>query len=197
MITVKAWSCGAPHTLPDPIYREFAAGNAVMDYVRQIVKIFHDEHLATLAILARFGALLDAHREGVPTDAAAAGDFARMMRDIEALIASDLVAHFAFEENSLFPVMEAAGYGAMGALLAEEHVSIRVTAGQLVALFRAVRAVEVKEADWRDIRRLGFEFMQQMTVHIEKEEMGLLATLDDVVEEGQDADLAMAYSAAR
>ncbi len=167
-----------------------------MDPDRQIVRMFHDEHLATLAILERFGALLHSHRGGLPADPAA-GEFTRMMGDIETLIASDLAAHFSFEEDSLFPVLEAAGYGAMGALLAEEHDAIRVTAGQLGALCHAARAGEAGEADWRDIRRLGFEFVQRMTDHIQKEEMGLIATLDDAIQEDQDADLVMAYSAAR
>ena len=168
-----------------------------MDHVHQIVRTFHDEHLATLTTLERFGTLLHTLRAGFPEDPAAAGDITRVMGDIEALIASDLVTHFDFEENSLFPVLEAAGYGEIGELLAEEHDSIRVTAGQLAALCHAVRVGTAGETDWHNIRQLGFEFVSQMTSHIQKEEMGLLTELDAAVDEDRDTDLVMAYSDAR
>ena len=60
-----------------------------------------------------------------------------------------------------------------------------------------MRAGETGEAIWRDVRRLGLEFVAQLTGHIEKEEIGLLTALDDAVDEDCDAELVVAYSAAR
>jgi len=168
-----------------------------MDPVRQIARMFHDEHMATLGVLQRLEALLHTHRDGPPADGAARDECMRMMREIEVLIAGDLAAHFAFEEDSLFPLLAAAGDGAMGELLTEEHGTIRDTAGQLAALCRAARDGGPGAADWRDFRRLGLEFAAQLNGHIEKEETGLVPALDEAVDEDGDADLVMAYSAAR
>ena len=168
-----------------------------MEYVRQIAKMFHDEHLATLAVLERFEALLHGRRADQPADAAADPDLARMMREIPVLIAGDLSAHFAFEEDILFPLLAAAGDATMGTLLTEEHESIRETAGQLTALCDTAAAGGMSEEVWQDLRRLGLEFVDQMKGHIQKEEMGLVVDLENTVGEDDDAELVMAYSAAR
>jgi len=168
-----------------------------MEYARQIARMFHDEHLATLGVLERFEALLHARRSDQPVDAAADADLARMMREIEVLIAGDLAAHFAFEEDSLFPLLAAAGDDTMGMLLTEEHGTIRETAGRLTILCRMVATGGANGTAWQDLRRLGLEFVDQMKGHIQKEEMGLVMDLDNAVGEEEDAELVMAYTAAR
>jgi len=168
-----------------------------MEFMRQIARMFHDEHVATLAVLERFEALLHGRPADWPAAAAADTDLARMMREIEVLIAGDLAAHFAFEEESLFPLLAAAGDGTMGTLLTEEHGTIRETADQLTALCRKAAGGGASEKDWQDLRRLGLEFVEQMKGHIQKEEMGLVVDLEDAVGEDADAELVMAYTATR
>lgn len=168
-----------------------------MEFARQIARMFHDEHLATLGVLERFEALLRGRQADWPARAAADADLARMMREIEALVAGDLAAHFAFEEDSLFPLLAEAGDGSMGALLTEEHGTIRQTAGRLVALCRIAAGGGAQEQDWRDLRRLGLEFVDLLKGHIQKEEMGLVADLENTVGEDADMELVMAYSATR
>ena len=159
--------------------------------------MFHDEHLASAAALERFQALLNTHRTGPPTDPAEEAEFNRTLRDIEVLISSELIGHFDFEEKRLFPLLADAGEGGMGLLLAEEHESILGTAEFLVALSQSARSGGLNAENWPDKRRRALAFVELMEGHIQKEEMGLLPTLDTVVDETIDAELAMEYSAVR
>lgn len=168
-----------------------------MDFARQITQMFHDEHLVSSAILRRFEAQLQTHRKGPPTDPAEEAEFNRTLRDIEVLISSELIAHFKFEEESLFPLLTDAGEGDMGLLLAEEHETILGTADFLVALSRSAQSGDLNEENWPDMRRQGITFVELMDGHIQKEDMGMLPTLDNVIDETRDAELTMEYSAMR
>ena len=168
-----------------------------MDHKRQITQMFHDEHLVTVSTLDRFDALLQKYRKRPPGESADDPEFDRALRDLEALIASDVVAHFAFEEESLFPLLAKAGDQDMSVLLAEEHNTIRDSATSLTAVITAVRKGKISDQDWSELRQRGLAFIELMLGHIQKEEMGLLLTLDDVLDEQHDAELVMDYSALR
>ena len=168
-----------------------------MDFTRQIAQMFHDEHLVTVATLERFEALLTTCRTGPPAELGEGGESARTLRDIQMLITSDVVVHFGFEESHLFPLLTEAGDGEMGALLTEEHGSILLVAEPLGELCRAICEGGASDADWRELRRLGGDFVEQMLGHIQKEEMGLLLSLDDVVDQARDGELVMEYAALR
>ena len=168
-----------------------------MDFSRQITQMFHDEHLVTVATLERFEALLHRHRKHPPADPAEDAEFGRTLRDLEALIASDVITHFKFEEENLFPLLADAGDGEMSVLLAEEHKTILDLAASLAALSAKARSGDIEGGEWDDMRNRGMAFVELMVGHIQKEEMGLLLTLDDVVDEEHDAQLVMDYSAAR
>lgn len=168
-----------------------------MDFTRQISQMFHDEHLVTVAALERFESLLHRYRKLPPADPAEDAEFDRTLRDVEALIASDVNAHFNFEEKNLFPLLADSGDAEMSVLLAEEHKTILDLAASLAVLSARARSGGMHGEEWGDMRNRGMAFIELMVGHIQKEEMGLLLTLDDVVDEEHDAQLVMDYSAAR
>lgn len=168
-----------------------------MDFERQISQMFHDEHLVATATLERFQALMHTHREGPPSDPADELEFNRTLRDFEGLFAGEILAHFKFEEDSLFPLLSEAGEGDMGPLLMEEHVTILSAADVLVTLSRKARSGDMNEEDWQELRLKGMDFVETMLGHIQKEEMGMIPTLDNVVDEIRDAELVMEYSSVR
>lgn len=168
-----------------------------MEHTRQIARLLHDEHLSTVAALERFEALLHAQLRASPGALADDPGAAATLGEIEALIASDVRAHFAFEEDSLFPLLADFGDAEIGELLAEEHRSILDVAGPLAELCRAAREGAADDAKADALRRLGAEFVELMIGHIQKEEMGLLMALDVMLDEARDSELVMAYSAAR
>jgi hemerythrin-like domain-containing protein len=157
-----------------------------MNFARQVSQALHAEHLATLELLGRVErAALRAADAELPSLAAA------LVRQIE----HEIGRHFGFEEDDLFPRMADAGDADLAALLAEEHESIRAVAAELLPLARSAARGELAAADQAAFRRLALELVERMVAHIQKETMGLLPLLDDLLDDAADRELAFAYAA--
>lgn len=160
-----------------------------MDYERQIARRLHEEHLASLGLLARLEAAIA--RPAAP----AAGDraWAELARAVCAAFEDEVERHFAFEEAELFPRLAEAGEPGIGLLLSEEHETIRACGGALATLLRG--ALADAAPGWSTLRTTGLEYVERMQGHIQKEEMGLLPMIEDLVDAETDASLALAYAA--
>ena len=157
-----------------------------MMFARQVPQALDAEHRASLDLLGRLeAAALDG-------DSAA---LARVAAPLARQLEHEVGRHFDFEEHELFVRMAQAGDGALAELLAEEHATIREVAGELLAMVR-----EAGTDDWPGetataFRRLSLELVDRMVAHIQKETMGLLPLLDDLLDEANDRELAFAYAA--
>ena len=149
-----------------------------MELHRHISRRLHEEHEATLALWSRLEASAAANR----LDAA-------LLRSAAAALAEELDRHFAFEEEELFPRLAAAGEADIGELLAEEHATIRAAGREFIALAKG------DAADPR-LRALGLELAERLIAHVQKEEMSLLPSLDDLLDEETDGELISTYAAA-
>jgi DUF438 domain-containing protein len=148
-----------------------------MELNRQISRRLHEEHEATLALWSRLEASLAARKSD---DA--------LLRSAAAALAEELDRHFAFEEEELFPRLAAAGEADIGELLAEEHAAIRAAGREFIALVKSDPAGE-------RLRPLGLELAERLIAHVQKEEMSLLPSLDDVLDEETDSELTSSYAA--
>ena len=158
-----------------------------MSLVRQVPRTLDDEHRASLALLDRFERTLVADADAELVALAPA-----LARQLE----HEIGRHFDFEERSLFTRMADAGDGDLAALLTDEHETIRAVADELLPLVRARASGTPASADERKaLRRLGLELVERMVAHIQKETMGLLPLLDDLLDEDDDRALAFDYSA--
>ncbi len=155
-------------------------------FSRQVSRALDDEHRASLALL---GKVEVACQRSDRIDAQLLAQFVRLLE-------SDLLRHFAFEEESLFPRLADAGDGAVAALLADEHAAIREVAQELMPLARAAAAGPLDRADGARFRRTLLEYVERQVAHIQKETMALLPMLDDLLDDETDRELAFAYSAA-
>ena len=164
-----------------------------MEFQRQTTRRLHDEHVAAAALLDRLEGLLARHGLGAPVDAADPG-VGLLLGDLAVHLESESMRHFDFEEEHLFPRLRASGEGGIADLLDDEHSSIRPLAARLVTLAREGRAAGFAAESWSEFHRLGFELVERLGAHIEKEEMGLLPLLDDLLEDEADADLAASYA---
>lgn len=167
-----------------------------MDFARHITRTLHDEHLATIALVNRIEERVMAHRPGSPPDHGDA-EVNKLLGDIANSVEAEIKSHFAFEEEALFPRLEEMGDTGIGELLTEEHHVLLPIGERLVTLARTARQEGFSEGDWAEFRRLASEFVERMIAHIQKEEMGLLPILDDIIDEDQDAELSTAYAASR
>lgn len=148
-----------------------------MELNRHISRRLHEEHEATLALWSRLEASLAANR----LDAA-------LLKSAAGALAHELDRHFAFEEEELFPRLAAAGEADIGELLEEEHAAIREAGREFIALAKS------DPADAR-LRPLGLELAERLIAHVQKEEMSLLPSLDDLLDEETDSELTSTYAA--
>jgi hemerythrin-like domain-containing protein len=157
-----------------------------MDFNRHISRRLHEEHEATLALWGRLEQTLAMRGTKPPTD-----EDLRLMRDCAAQIADEVTRHFAFEEKDLFPLLAASGEGDIAELLAEEHATIRAAAKRFAELARPGAEAQ---ASWPELRALGLELAERLVSHVQKEEMSLLPSLEDLLDEETDRELAGSYA---
>jgi iron-sulfur cluster repair protein YtfE (RIC family) len=161
-----------------------------------IARSLHDEHMATLALLARLEALLCRHGPAAEPDAAAA-PVAAPLRELVRAVALELGPHFAFEESHLFPLLADSGAQEMVALLTEEHAELLPCTQRLAELARQGQAQGFGPARWAAFHAGGAALAGALAAHVEKEEMGLLPALDALLDAETDGRFAMEYAALR
>lgn len=163
-----------------------------MQFQRQITRVLHEEHVSTLALCNRVEEVLAKVGPKGPPAAPPAG-LDSLLRELAAALPDEVAGHFAFEEEELFPRLAEFGDADIGAFLMEEHESILPLGRRLGALAGQAAREGFGEADWREFHRLGAELAERMMSHIQKEEMGLLPVLDDMLDDDTDRALAGAY----
>ena len=82
-------------------------------------------------------------------------------------------------------------------MLRDEHRAILEFGGALAGLAAAAQNAGFEADAWRDFRSTSLALVGLLGAHIEKEEMGLLPLLEDLLEAAEDAELAADYLAAR
>ena len=107
----------------------------------------------------------------------------------------ELERHFAFEEQELFPRMKEAGDGDMAELVLEEHEAVHAVARELLPLGHEAAGGRLDERGWDALKRAALEISERLRAHIDKETMGLLPLVDDLIDEDADRELAFAYAA--
>lgn len=164
-----------------------------MEFVRQVSRMLHEEHMAALLLLERFESALRHTGQSELPDMADS-DFLRLMGDLQAGIEGEISNHFAFEEKELFPCLTKAGDGGMVDLLCEEHKVILPLGHRLAVLAHSVRSGDLTSDDWGTFHRLGGEFVERLRSHIDKEEMGLISAVEGTIDEKEDMHLAEQYA---
>jgi hemerythrin-like domain-containing protein len=157
-----------------------------MDFNRFISRRLHEEHEATLALWGRLEQAIAARGSRPP-----APEDLELLRRCAAQLADEVTRHFAFEETELFPRLDAAGEGDIAELLAEEHATIRSAAQRFGELTRPSADAA---AAWPELRALALELAERLVSHVQKEEMSLLPSLEDLLDEETDLALAGSYA---
>ena len=167
-----------------------------MELRRHVCRALHDEHKATLSILERLETLLGRHGSRRPPDLASP-ELAALLKGLIFAIDTEIGPHFAFEESHIFPILSEAGDREMCAVLLAEHGEILPLARHLAELAKRFRESGLSEELWAEFHALGAELDERLVAHIQKEEMGLLPALDDLLEEETDDRLALQFAELR
>ncbi len=158
-----------------------------------ILRSLHEEHAAMLAVLERVENLLAGNgprNPPDPTQAAVAG----VLDDFAAALGDDIAHHYEFEETHLFPRFADGADPAIAEMLRQEHELIRPLAGRVVAAVAAARADGFTAASWAEFHAEAGEVAEREVFHIQKEEMGFLPALDQILQPDEDGPLQMAYA---
>lgn len=159
-----------------------------MQFEYQINSALHDEHQNTLAYLETLEAVLLKHRpDRVPN--VSGSELQPVLWQLIPLVEEELIKHFSFEEEAVFPILQAAGDTDITTLLTEEHRVILPIGERLMALVRQTKNESLDDASWEETRRLGLELVERLVSHIQKEEMGLLPMMETLIDEEQDTAL--------
>ena len=156
----------------------------------EVLKMLHDEHLATLGLLDRLDVLL--RRLGPDTPPPADDrDAKTLLGEVAANMLDESSHHFAFEEEHLFPLFSAAAEPGIPAMLQSEHEAIRPLAKRLAELTATGGGEGIPEESWREFHRVGRELIEREVFHIQKEEMGFLPAMDQILGSEEAAELAV------
>lgn len=164
-----------------------------MHVTRQVNRLLHDEHMHVQRLLERLPSLL--RREFSEVLETPRPETTAFLVELAGILQHGLERHFRFEEEELFPRLEAEDEGDMTALLREDHEILLPLAAELLVRVRGALAGTLSASEWSECRRLGLEFVERQTHHIEKEEMALLPALEEALDEDQDQDISAAYQA--
>lgn len=167
-----------------------------VDLRRHVSRALHEDHVATLALLDRLEALLGHHRKDQPPTLTNA-DNAHFLKELIRAIDTEIGPHFAFEEDSVFPLLAAAGDGEMGAFLVDEHQAILPLARRLAEIAKSARDAGFDAKAWAEFHQVGGDLVERLVSHILKEDMGLLPALDDLLDEEADGRLAIEFAERR
>ena len=159
----------------------------------KFVNALHDDHMATLAVLERVEAVLTKQgKKSCPSEIDA--NMTALLNDMTAILSAEVTGHFAFEEEYLFPrFAEMADHG-IPMMLKSEHDIIRPLAAELRGLCQTAKSEGFTQETWEMFYDKGLEMVEREVFHIQKEEMGFLPAIDQMIDEEDQAELEMAYA---
>jgi hemerythrin-like domain-containing protein len=161
-----------------------------MSFANRVNQTLHDEHNATTALVQRLQQVVARHRRSLPSaEDRATG---QLFTDLSGAVA-EIERHFAFEEQALFPYLDAMGEEAIRLQLTKEHCVLRPLWVRLAALARELTAHGRDEAKWTEFRRVGDELCEPMLAHVQKEEMALLPLLEESMDAPTEVRLYLEY----
>ena len=153
-----------------------------MSFTHQIPRLLDEEHHAQLALMNKLEQAL-VGSNGITVALAA---------ELVRLLDGEAERHFAFEEAEIFPRLEEFGAGDISRLLRSEHEDIRALGSELLP---AARSAAASGGGSAALRQLALELVERQISHIQKETLGLLPLVDDLLDDETDRALAMAYAA--
>lgn len=159
---------------------------------RQISRKLHEEHVAIIDLLGRFGRALE--RPGAGAPAADDAAWRVLLAQVAGALEHEVTRHFELEETQLFPRLHERGEGDLAELLLEDHELIRGVTRPLLGLLAQAQAGSLDAAGWRTLRTLGLELVDRLGSHAEKEQGALVPLVDEMLDEATDEALWTTYT---
>jgi hemerythrin-like domain-containing protein len=159
---------------------------------RQISRKLHEEHVAIIDLLGRFGRALARLGAGAP--AADDAVWRVLLAQLGEALEYEVSRHFELEETELFPRLHERGEGELAELLLEDHAAIREVSRPLLGLLDRAQAERLDAPGWRSLKALGLELVDRLGSHAEKEQGALVPLVDEMLDEATDEELWTKYT---
>ncbi len=159
----------------------------------QILITLHEEHMAIMSVLERLETLLGQYGpdKAPSADSESVND---ILKDLANIMECEIGHHYAFEEEHMFPRFSQLADDGIPTMLKSEHEAIRPLAKKITDLSQAAQADGFTAETWRDFHSFGQELVEREVFHVQKEEMGFLPGLQQLMDPSEDADLVAAYA---
>lgn len=108
-----------------------------------------------------------------------------------------MMAHHAFEEDMVFPLLRADGDRDLTSLLINEHAAIEPTAHLLRRLTLEILRHGPGNGRWMAFRKVAQDLFSEMIGHMEKEELTILQKLDSLLDPEIDHRMALQHVSMR
>ncbi len=159
-----------------------------------ILQILSQEHRAVLSILERLDRFLDDNPAKRPAPDYQSSQTRAIFEDLSDTMEGEIKHHYTFEEENLFPRFSQAADPGISTMLQDEHETIRPIATRLAELSRDGLYGNLSEEAWKEFHSLAGEMIERETFHIQKEEMGFLPGLENMISEDESSQLERIYA---
>ena len=163
----------------------------MMEHSRSISRIMHEEHMAVAGLLERIERFITANRGSTPD--ASDPPTSRLLGELSAAVEGEIKSQGAGEEEELFPRLDEGSPSGMTSILLEEHRVILPAGEQLAKIASDARAGGFTADSWAAFCRIGLDVTERLGGHIDKEEMGMIAAIESVIDEDTDQTLTSGY----
>ena len=107
---------------------------------------------------------------------------------------NEIGCHYAFEEEHLFPRFSQLADAGIPMMLQGEHDAIKPLAKRITDLAQGAFANGFNADSWGEFHSFGQELVEREVFHVQKEEMGFLPGLQQMLDPAEDASLVAAYA---
>lgn len=165
-----------------------------MEFSRRTAQLLHEDHANTIALIEELEEVIRKAGRRLP-DTSDAG-IRKTLSKTAAMIEREIRGHFAFEEDELFTRLEDAGDVGIGAHLRQEHAALLPLGEEVGAIAASALENGFGEKSWKTFRDRSGALIEMMYAHVQKEEMGLLPALEDLLDPEEDMELSQSFEAA-
>lgn len=155
--------------------------------------LLHQEHLHTLSVLNDVETQVASARRR-PLDVNDPQDRS-CLNVLMAMIERDILKHYHFEEEFLFPRLEEMGLGSITEMLVQEHDAVRSMTDTLQPIMSGAFESGFDAITWKCFRDGIMDLVHSVSFHIQKEEMGVIRQVTVVLGDEADRQLGALYAA--
>lgn len=148
------------------------------------------EHRDNLALLRR----LEAQVLVVPPGGRPAPEFAAIAAAAAERVEDDIARHLQYEEEHLFARLAGGGEHELVEALHAEHESLRASGIALLAQLRNAAGGTTDAPAFASLRPAALDYVQRLAAHVAHETDVLLPTLDLVLDDDVDQEIAYSYA---